>query len=321
MYHPTTRVLAVLELLQTHPRLSGSEIAERLEVDVRTARRYITMLQDLGIPVVAERGRYGAYALEPGFKLPPMMFTNDEALALTIGLLAAKRLGLSEAAPAVQSAQAKLERVIPLGLKDRVRALSETVVLDLRQPEASAVNEVMLTISEAAREKRRVHMHYRSFQSQETERDCDPYGLAYRQGRWYLVGHCHLRHGLRLFRVDRVQSAIMRDETFTMPDNFDILAHISQSIALVPRPHPVSIRLEMSLADAQLEIPADTFLLEQSNGGVLLRGSTDSLDWLAARLANLRCAFTIYQPAGLTEAIEQHALHLVQQARRTAPAG
>src|SRR6266851_3929020 len=101
MYFPTTRVLTVLELLQSHQRLSGPELAARLEVDTRTVRRYITMLQDLGIPVEAGRGRYGFYCLRPGFKLPPLMFTNDEALALTLGLLAAHKMGLMAAAPAV----------------------------------------------------------------------------------------------------------------------------------------------------------------------------------------------------------------------------
>ncbi len=78
MYHPTTRVLAVLELLQSHGRMTGAELARRLEVDPRTARRYVEMLQDLGIPVEAERGAHGGYRLRPGFRLPPLMFTEDE---------------------------------------------------------------------------------------------------------------------------------------------------------------------------------------------------------------------------------------------------
>src|SRR5471030_1519892 len=131
MYHPTTRVLAVLELLQTHGRLSGADLASRLGVDGRTLRRYIVMLEDIGIPITAERGRYGGYALMPGFKLPPMMFTDDEALALSLGLLAARGLGLAEAAPAVASAQAKLARIMPEGLRRRVGAIDETVRLDL----------------------------------------------------------------------------------------------------------------------------------------------------------------------------------------------
>ena len=88
MYHPTTRVLAVLELLQTHGRLSGAEMSRRLDVDGRTLRRYIVMLEQIGIPILSERGRHGGYSLMPGFKLPPMMFTDDEALALALGQLA-----------------------------------------------------------------------------------------------------------------------------------------------------------------------------------------------------------------------------------------
>ncbi|MDQ3327603.1 MAG: HTH domain-containing protein, partial [Chloroflexota bacterium] len=111
MYHPTARVLAVLELLQSHGRMTGAELARRLEVHVRTARRYVETLQDLGIPVEAERGRYGAYRLRPGYKLPPLMFSEDEVLALTLGLLAARKLGLAAAAPAVEGTLAKVERV------------------------------------------------------------------------------------------------------------------------------------------------------------------------------------------------------------------
>src|SRR5438067_7554116 len=113
MYHPTTRVLAVLELLQAHGRLSGAELASRLEVDRRTLRRYVETLEEMGIPISTERGRQGGYALVPGFKLPPLMFTDDEALALAVGLVAARGLGLADASLATASAQAKLERVIP----------------------------------------------------------------------------------------------------------------------------------------------------------------------------------------------------------------
>src|SRR5215475_10851991 len=130
MYHPTTRVLTVLELLQAYERLSGPELARRLEVDVRTVRHYITLLLDLGIPIEAERGRYGAYRLRPGFKLPPLMFTEDEAIALTLGLLAARRLGLTAAAPATAGALAKVERVLPETLRARMEAVQQTLVID-----------------------------------------------------------------------------------------------------------------------------------------------------------------------------------------------
>ena len=106
MYYPTTRVLTLLELLQSHPALTGAEIARRLEVDTRTARRYIAMLEELGIPIMADRGRHGGYRLMPGFHLPPLMLNEDKAFALTLGLLAARRLGLAAHAPGVVGALA-----------------------------------------------------------------------------------------------------------------------------------------------------------------------------------------------------------------------
>src|SRR3712207_2698876 len=149
MYHPTTRVLTVLELLQAHGRLSGPELAARLEVDLRTVRRYVTMLQDLGIPVEGERGRYGGYRLRPGYKLPPLMFSDDEALAVTMGLLAARRLGLAATAPAVEGALAKVERVLPPALRGRVAAVQQALVTDLPPARDVPASGTVLTLSEA----------------------------------------------------------------------------------------------------------------------------------------------------------------------------
>src|SRR5258708_36034181 len=104
VYRPTARVLTVLELLQSHGRMTGAELARRLEVIIRTVRDYIEMLADLGIPVEAERGRYGAYRLRPGCKLPPLIFTEDESLALTLTLLIALENGLATTDPAFEGA-------------------------------------------------------------------------------------------------------------------------------------------------------------------------------------------------------------------------
>src|SRR5215468_5612992 len=150
MYHPTTRVLTVLELLQSRQRLSGVELAKRLEVNVRTVRHYITMLQDMGIPIESERGRYGAYRLRPGFKLPPLMFTEDEALALTLGLMVARRLGLAATAPAVEGALAKVERVMPQALRVRIQAVQETLVIAGATLYAAPAGGLVLTFSSAA---------------------------------------------------------------------------------------------------------------------------------------------------------------------------
>src|SRR5215207_6977589 len=130
MYHPTTRVLTILELLQARSSLSGAELAERLEVDRRTVRRYITMLQDLGIPIEATRGPYGGYRLRRGFKLPPLMLTDDEALAITLSLIAARRQGSVAEAMTIEGALAKIERVLPDGLRARLQAVQSVVTFN-----------------------------------------------------------------------------------------------------------------------------------------------------------------------------------------------
>jgi len=221
MTRPTTRVLAVLELLQSQGRVSGPELALRVGVDGRTLRRYIAMLEELGVPIVAERGRFGGYALVAGFKLPPMIFTDDEALALSVGLLAARGLGLADAAPAVAGAQAKLQRVMPPALKRRLRAIDETVALDLSRGNASPEdNAALVTLSAAAQARQRVHLDYRSGEQQTTARDFDPYGLVWRGGRWYAVGHCHLRRDVRSFRLDRVIAVRALPASFGRPDDY-----------------------------------------------------------------------------------------------------
>src|SRR5260221_12236994 len=96
VYRPTARVLTVLELLQSHGRLTGAELARRLEVDIQTVSYYVETLADLGIPVEAERGRSGAYRLRPGYKLALLIFPEDESLSLTLSLLLSRENGLSQ---------------------------------------------------------------------------------------------------------------------------------------------------------------------------------------------------------------------------------
>jgi predicted DNA-binding transcriptional regulator YafY len=189
MYHPTTRLLTILEMLQARPQLSAAELARRLEVAGRTVRRYLTMLQDMGIPVEAVRGRYGGYRLRPGYKLPPLMFTAEEALAVTLGLVAARGLGLSPTAPATEGPLAKVERVLPLAVGERIRALQDAV--GFTQPAlhaAPAASEHLLALSSAVRGPHRVSLRYQVAEGAESEREVDPYGLVFHYGRWYLVG-------------------------------------------------------------------------------------------------------------------------------------
>jgi biotin operon repressor len=138
--HPTTRVLAMLELLQARHQLSGAELAAGLGVDQRTIRRYALRLADLGIPVTAERGRYGGYRLLPGYRLPPLMLTDDEAAAVMIGLLAAERLGQPVAG--MSTALAKIQRVLPTALAERVAALRQTLGFTHNQQKPAGADPV-----------------------------------------------------------------------------------------------------------------------------------------------------------------------------------
>ena len=317
MYRPTTRVLAVLELLQSHGRMTGAELARRLEVDPRTARRYIETLQDLGIPVEAERGRYGAYRLRPGYKLPPLMFGEEEALALTLGLLAARRIGLADAAPAVEGALAKVERVLPDALRERVRAVEDALVLAIRPAEAAPLNGVVVTLSAAVKEGRRVWLRYRSQQTgEETAREFDPYGLVYREGRWYATGYCHLRQDRRLFRLDRISAIEPRAETFERPDGFDPLAEVERSIASRPGDWPVEVVLEATLEEARARVSPVVALLEPTPGGVLLHGHTENLDWMARYLAGLGFPLEVRRPPELRAALRRLARQLAVSAGR-----
>src|SRR2546421_12795898 len=269
VYRPTARVLTVLELLQSHGRLTGAELARRLEVDIRTVRNYVETLADLGIPVEAERGRYGAYRLRPGYKLPPLIFTEDEALALTLGLLAAHKLGLAVAAPAVEGALAKVERVLPTALRDRVQAVQETLVFDFTRPPVSPTSEVVGILCTAVQQGQQVRLRYQAWEGEETERSVDLYGLVYRAGYWYAVGYCHLREDLRVFRLDRVLQAEIGQDGYTRPTDFDCLAYVTRSIALTPAGWLVDVLLETTLEEAQHMVPPALATLEQAPNGVV----------------------------------------------------
>jgi len=296
--------------------MSGAELAQRLEVNVRTLRRYITMLQDLGIPIEAERGRNGAYILSAGFKLPPMMFTNEEALALTIGLISARHLNLADTDRAVESAFAKLERVMPLDLKSRVRALTETITLDPDRTSSAPPSEVVLsTMSSAAQLRRRVHLRYHPNRGEDTERDFDPYGLTYYQHRWYVVGYCHLRQDLRSFRLDRVAQVNSLDTRFDRPAGFDPLAYLMQAIAIMPRKYAFELLLKTDIDTAQKEVFDVLGILEAAEDGIILRGSVEDLDWLARQISIFSFDFVVREPAELKAELKKHSVKLSKLAK------
>lgn len=317
MHRPTARLLTVLELLQAR-KMTGGELARRLEVDGRTVRRYVQSLQEMGIPVEGERSRYGAYSLKRGYKMPPMMFTDEEALGLALSLLAARGLGLAGAAPAVEGALAKLERVMPEALRGRIRALEETVSISVGR-RTPAESGSLLTLAAAAGERRMVRMRYRSGRSEETEREVDPYGVLHREGYWYAVGHCHLRGGMRLFRVDRVLETEMLEQTFMLPAGLGSPEAAMRALENTPREvvYFVEVLLETEEAEIRERLPSMGLTLQQTEDGTLLRCPTRNLDWMARLLAGLDCSFVVRQPDELRKALEKRAEEIFALAKRS----
>ncbi|MFF0311335.1 helix-turn-helix transcriptional regulator [Streptosporangium sp. NPDC004379] len=328
-----TRVLALLELLQAAPGLTGPELAARLGVEERTVRRYAVRLSELGVPVQAERGRYGGYRLLPGYRLPPLMFTDDEAAAVVLGLLAGRRTGLAVGEAATESALAKIQRVLPRALRERVEAVQATLghTRDAAPAAAHPKAGPLLALAEAARHGRTVRLAYRSWRRESSERDLDPYGLVFHSGRWYVTGLDHASGQVRTFRVDRVGRVEPaapvsgsgepagrpgRGEpagrSFEVPDGFDPVAHVVASLAAVPYRHEVEVLLEMPLAEARERVPASVATLTPAPRGVLLRTRAERLDGMALMLAGLGRPFTVVTPDGLREEVRALAGRLAR---------
>jgi predicted DNA-binding transcriptional regulator YafY len=318
MSRPTTRVLTLLELLQDRPGISGREIADHLEVDTRTVRRYATKLQELGIPVEAERGRAGGYRLRPGYRMPPLMLTDDEATAVVLGLVAARRYGLVTAEPAVDGALAKIERVLPLALRERVRAVTETLGFTRRGWAGSPpATDTVLRLAEAARLKRRVRLTYQSFKGEHTERDVDPYGLVVHSGRWYLAAHDHLRDEVRTFRLDRISSVQKRTERSEPPDGFDAVEHVSRSLAQVPWRVEAEIVFHAPLEEVEKRFwRSYGEIVGPVEDGVLVRTRTDNYESLARWLPYVGMDFTVRTPDELRDCVREEAERLLAAADR-----
>ena len=236
MQTPTARLLELLELLQARPLTTGGEIADQLEIDRRTVRRYVAALQELGIPVEGQRGVGGGYRVRPGYRLPPLMLSDDEAVVVVLGLIAARRQGLDSDSGSVDGALTKIHRVLPDPLRRRVEAL-ETALGFTASPRSGApvTGDTVLLLADAVRRGRRVRTAYRSYAGERTRRELSPYGLVVHAGRWYLAAHDHLREDLRTFRVDRMRSPRLLDApALAAPEGFDAVEHVSRSLARVP---------------------------------------------------------------------------------------
>jgi predicted DNA-binding transcriptional regulator YafY len=311
---PAARLLQLLELLEARPLVTGRELADRLAVDRRTVRRYVAALHGLGIPIEGERGAGGGYRLRPGFRLPPLMLGDDEAIAVAVGLATAERQSLASA----DDALAKIRRVLPAGLRRRVEALEGALAVTMPATGGPQVaGAKVLVLAEAIARRRRVHVRYRSFTGDETQRELSAHALVVHSGRWYLAAHDHLRAGLRTFRVDRFADVEPREATAVPPpDGFDPVGYVSRSLAQVPWPWQVEALLDLPIDEAARRLPGTLAELKQEGDRTLVRLRAGSLDWAAALLAGLECDFAIVRPDELRPRVRVLARRLLRIADR-----
>ncbi|WP_250037955.1 helix-turn-helix transcriptional regulator [Paractinoplanes maris] len=309
MSRPTVRVLALLEILQTGGIHTAADLARRLGVDERTLRRYVEHLLDLDLPVESVRGRYGGYRLGPGLRMPPLMLTDEEALAVVLGLVATS----SEAAG---SAAAKVRRVLPRKVAARLDALAASA--DFLAPEVPAPRAaVLLTLAEATTRRRPATITYIDRTGRHTERTVHPYGLVAHSRHWYLSAAADAE--LRTFRLDRIGSARLADGTFAVPEGFEPAEAVR---AGTPWRHPVTVAVRGPADQVRARLPPGLAGIEPGpdDGWLLVRLRAERLDWLPAVLAGLGLPFVVLEPAELRVHVREWADRLAGWSTATSPA-
>lgn len=296
MQDPVMRVLTVLEILQARDSITGAELAQRLEVNLRTVQWYIVRLKDLSIPIDSTPGVGGAYRLRPGFRLPPLLLTNEEAFALSLGLRALRKIGLEAFAPATEGALAKLERVLPHELRESVRVVEDTVELEPSLWTVPTSIFCLITAATAIRAAKRVRFSYESHAREASAREVEPYAVLHIDDRWYLIGRCLTRKAIRTFRLDRVKDLRDGGKTFVRPQGFDARAYIAQSMPFVQSRYEVDVWVEMPIEEARQSFALWRISVQPENGGVRMRCGRDSLEMFAAMLLTLNRHIVVHSP-------------------------
>ena len=330
MARPTARVLAVLALLQAGGTHTVADLAERLAVDERTVRRYVEHLRDLDIPVDGTRGRYGGYRLARHYRMPPLMLTDEEALAVVWALLLSGRSRTGPASVlAVDSAAAKVRRVLPAPLARRIGAVIDTVDFtapqeDDRDGDESAqvsMATMLLPLAEAARDRHLVTFGYRARQGQAGQRSVQPHGIVAHHSRLYLTGFDVTRQAMRTFRLDRITGVRVLEETFTAPDDTDPIGQVVGPLAPSPQLHDVSLRIRADIAHVRSQIPETLASItpahpgpEQADGWLQVFLRAERLEWVAGTLAMLDSPFVIEHPPALRDVVTALGQRLITAA-------
>jgi len=253
MANTATRLISLIMLLQRRPNQKAAELAGELGVSIRTLHRYIEMLDEMGIPVYSERGPYGGFSLVRGYKMPPLVLTPEEAVAVYLGTSLVEEMWGQLYREAAQGALAKLDHVLPDEQRHEIAWARRTLLAThMHRADYTSLAPVLEKLRRATRERRRVMLVYRSrSQPEPLRREVNPYALVHRWGWWYMIGYCHLRADIRSFRVDRIVELILGDETFNTPADFDVRAYLSTEPHTQPR---VAVRLRFTPEGALLAL-------------------------------------------------------------------
>jgi predicted DNA-binding transcriptional regulator YafY len=281
-----TRLVTLVMLLQRRPKQKAADLAEQLGVSIRTVHRYINMLDDIGIPVYSERGPHGGFSLVRGYKMPPLVFTPHEAVAVYLGTSLVEEIWGQLYADAARGVTAKLDNVLPDDQRQEVAwARRSLVATGMHRADHASLAPLLEKLRCATRQQRRVKMVYQGRSHRwPMQREVDPYALVHRWGWWYVVGHCCLRDAMRTFRVDRIHDLTLREEVYTVPADFDIHQYLATE-SWFPAQIQVRMRFTAEAAIEALDEPGywDSSE-EQPDGSLEVTFGASDLDW-ATRLA------------------------------------
>jgi predicted DNA-binding transcriptional regulator YafY len=315
MANTATRLITLLMLLQRQPNQKASDLAEQLGVSVRSLHRYITMLDEMGIPVYSERGPYGGFSLVRGYKMPPLVFTPEKAVAVYLGTGLVREMWGKLYQDAAQGALAKLDNVLPEEQRHEIAGARRTLVTTgIHRASLDTLMPLLEKIRRAIREQRRVLMTHRKQTDQEPQaREVEPYALVHRSGWWYVVGHCRLRNALRSFRLDRIVELTLLDKTFQTPADFDIRAFLAQAFE-----SETKVQLRMRFAPQAAHVARDLgatwdALEEQADKSVIVTLTMPDLQWAASTALGFGPIVTVLEPEELRQTVRAWANAIVTQ--------
>ena len=314
MSNVATRLLSMIFLFQSRRRWTVSELGGELDVSDRTVHRYISMLEEMGIPLYSERGPYGGFSLLRTYKLPPLIFTPQEATVLYMGARMVQDIWGKPFQDAVTSVTAKLDNVLPDEMRQEAqRAQRNLIVMMGTSRDYTPYQDIMISLRDSMAALNRVHFHYLSFARVETTRKVDPYALSFRWGNWYLIGYCHMREELRTFRVDRIRKLTSLDEAFHYPRDFDAKTYLEESMRWENR-YQVVVRMASEVAEEMRKRSSDWMKVSDNpDGSVTVRFDADNLNWATGWVLSWGQLAKVLEPPELISSIRQSAEAVLAQ--------